>query len=83
MFFWGSHFDYDITRGPFRSSHDWLTAYLEFIVQDQLEALGEVEDEEDEEEINFALALAHRLISLLPKIFPSTRESCRANSYLA
>lgn len=22
MFFWGSHFDYDIARGPFRSSHD-------------------------------------------------------------
>jgi aminoglycoside phosphotransferase len=74
MFFWGNHFDYDIARGPFRSSHDWLTAYLEFIVQDQMEALGEAEDEEDEEDAKFALALIHRLINLLPRIFLS-RES--------
>lgn len=71
MFFWGSHFDYDIARGPFRSSHDWLAAYLGFLVQDQIEALGEAEDEEDEEEANFALALTRRLINLLSKIFPS------------
>ncbi|KAK6452980.1 hypothetical protein FP744_10009231 [Trichoderma asperellum] len=74
MFFWDSHFDYDITRGPFRSSHDWLAAYLEFIVQDQLAALGEAEDEEDEEDIKFALVLARRLINLLPKIFPSAER---------
>lgn len=71
MFFWGSHFDYDIARGPFRSSHDWLAAYLEFLVQDQTEALGEAEDEEDVEDINFALALIRRLVNLLPKIFPT------------
>ncbi|KAL6897566.1 phosphotransferase enzyme family domain-containing protein [Trichoderma evansii] len=71
MFFWGSHYDYDVTRGPFRSSHDWLAAYLEFITQGQIEALGEAEDEEDEEDINFAMVLARRLISLLPKIFPT------------
>lgn len=28
MFFWGSHFDYDIARGPFRASYNWLIAYL-------------------------------------------------------
>ncbi|KAM0461551.1 hypothetical protein ACHAPV_004257 [Trichoderma viride] len=74
MFFWGGHFDYDIARGPFRSSHDWLAAYLEFLVQDQREALGEAEDEEDEEDINFALALTRRLINLLPKIFPTSER---------
>lgn len=71
MFFWGSHFDYDIGRGPFRSSHNWLAAYVEFIIQGQIEALGEAEDEEDEEDVNFAMALARRLSSLLPKIFPT------------
>lgn len=74
MFFWGSHFDYEIARGPFRSSHDWLAAYLEFLVQDQIEALREVEDEEDVEDINFALALIRRLIKLLPKIFPTSES---------
>ncbi|KAL7919795.1 phosphotransferase enzyme family domain-containing protein [Trichoderma austrokoningii] len=70
MFFWGNHFDYDIARGPFRSSHDWLAAYLEFLVQDQTEALREAEDDEDEEDAEFALALTRRLINLLPVIFP-------------
>ncbi|KAM0450946.1 hypothetical protein ACHAO4_006338 [Trichoderma viride] len=74
MFFWGGHFDYDIARGPFRSSHDWLAAYLEFLVQDQREALGQAEDEEDEEDINFALALTRRLINLLSKIFPTSER---------
>lgn len=34
MFFLGSHFDYGISRGPFRSSYDLLAAYLEFLVYD-------------------------------------------------
>lgn len=74
MFFWGSHFDYDIARGPFRSSHDWLAAYLEIVVQDQTEAFEEAEHEDDEEQANFGLAVARRLISLLPKIFPSVQN---------
>ncbi|RFU73333.1 kinase [Trichoderma arundinaceum] len=74
MFFWGSHFDYDIARGPYRSSHDWLAAYLDFVIQDQMAALEKAEHEEDEEDINFALSLARRLVSLLPKIFPSLQN---------
>jgi hypothetical protein len=70
MYFWGSHFDYDIARGPFRSSYDWLSSYLDIIVKDQTAAKEEAEDEEDEEDAAFALALAQRLINLLPKIFP-------------
>jgi hypothetical protein len=77
MFFWGSHFDYDIPRGPFRSSHDWLAAYLEFVIQDQIASQEKAkadEDEEDEEDAKFALELARRLASLLPKIFPSIQN---------
>ncbi|KAJ5461095.1 uncharacterized protein N7458_002647 [Penicillium daleae] len=70
MYFWGNHFDYDIARGPFRSSYDWLSSYIDIIVKDQTAAKEEAEDEEDEEDAAFALALAQRLIDLLPKIFP-------------
>ncbi|CRG87011.1 hypothetical protein PISL3812_04024 [Talaromyces islandicus] len=70
FFFWGNHFDYDVTRGPFRSTHDWLISYIDIIIKDQAVANGEAEDEEDEEDAEFSLALARRLLDLLPKIFP-------------
>lgn len=71
FFFWGQHFDYDIARGPFRSSYDWLKSYLEIIVKDQVAAIKEAEDEEDKKDAEATLALANRLAVLLPKIFPS------------
>ncbi|QGA20472.1 hypothetical protein EYB26_008176 [Talaromyces marneffei] len=70
----GNHFDYDVARGPFRSTYDWLASYLEIIIKDQTTAKEEAEDEEDEEDAAFALALAHRLADLLPKIFPSLQN---------
>ncbi|KAL3476605.1 phosphotransferase enzyme family-domain-containing protein [Aspergillus californicus] len=69
MFFAGFHFDLDIPRGVFRSSHDWLSAYLEIAIADHTTAKEEAEDEEDEEDAEFALNITHRLISLLPKVF--------------
>ena len=33
-FFWDDHFNQDVPRGPFRSSHDWLAACLQFILND-------------------------------------------------
>jgi hypothetical protein len=74
FFFWGNHFDYDIARGPFRSSYDWLTSYLEIIIKDKKKAKEEAEDEEDEEDAMFALTLAQRLVNLLPKVFPSLQN---------
>lgn len=38
MYFWGNHFDYDIAQGPFRSSYDWLSSYLDIIVKNQTAA---------------------------------------------
>ncbi|KAI1875415.1 hypothetical protein JX265_004473 [Neoarthrinium moseri] len=65
------HFDYDVGRGPFRSSYDYLMSYIEIIIKDYMTAIVEAEDEEDKEDAEAALALARRLASLLPKIFPS------------
>ncbi|KAH8664809.1 phosphotransferase enzyme family-domain-containing protein, partial [Ilyonectria robusta] len=70
-FFWGQHFDYDIPRGPFRSSHDWLDSYLRIIIQEQKDAIQRTEDEEDGEYAERILRTAERLSALLPKLFPS------------
>ncbi|KAG7288264.1 hypothetical protein NEMBOFW57_007795 [Staphylotrichum longicolle] len=70
IFFWGDHYRYDIPRGPFRSSHDWLSAYLSIIRQEQLEVLENDEDEETQEEAQECLQVANKLTKLLPKIFP-------------
>lgn len=74
FYFWGKHFDYEVARGPFYSTHDWLASYLEIIIKDQTTAKEEAEDDEDEEDAVFALALARRLADLLPKIFPSLQN---------
>lgn len=71
MFFWGQHFDYDIPRGPFRSSHDWLDSYLRIVIQEQKDDIKRAEDEEDREYAERILRTAEGLSALLPKIFPS------------
>lgn len=70
-FFWGDNFNYEVARGPFQSSHDWLSAYLDLIRQEQTEALQKAEDDDDREEAEDCLRVATRLTTLLPKIFPS------------
>ncbi|KAK4118876.1 kinase-like protein [Parathielavia appendiculata] len=70
MFFMGDHFNYDIARGPFRSSHDWLSAYLSIICQAQADLSAKAEDEDDREEAENCLRVAAKLTKLLPKIFP-------------
>ncbi|KAJ0416360.1 phosphotransferase enzyme family-domain-containing protein [Aspergillus carlsbadensis] len=74
MFFQGDHYDLDIPRGPFRSTHDWLSSYLQIVVKDHTAAKDEAEDSEDEEDAEFALIVTHKLISLLPKIFPAIQD---------
>ncbi|KAF5261463.1 hypothetical protein FOXYS1_7862 [Fusarium oxysporum] len=56
-FFKGDYLTYDIPRGPFLSTHDWLSAVLTFDEHD-------IEDPED------ILPVAQSLLALLPKVFP-------------
>ncbi|KAH6854490.1 phosphotransferase enzyme family-domain-containing protein [Chaetomium sp. MPI-CAGE-AT-0009] len=70
MFFMGDHFNYDVPRGPFRSSHDWLSAYLSIIRKEQAKVLAEEEDGDDREDAEDCLRIATKLTELLPKIFP-------------
>ncbi|WQF81090.1 Putative aminoglycoside phosphotransferase, protein kinase-like domain superfamily [Colletotrichum destructivum] len=74
VYFWGDHYDYDIPRGPFHSSHDWLSSFLNIIILDSKAALREAEDEEDEEDAAEAVEVAQKLLALLPRIFPSIQH---------
>ncbi|KAF2255934.1 kinase-like protein [Trematosphaeria pertusa] len=73
-FFMGDHLHYDIPRGPFRSSHDWLSAELNIILLHQTAVLEKTEDEDDKEDAEEVLFVARKLLSLVPKVFPSTLD---------
>lgn len=73
-FFIGKHFDYDVPRGPFPSSREWMDSYLAIIIQEQEEELGIAEDDEDKEDIEYHISIAKRLQGLLPIIFPSAED---------
>lgn len=74
MFFWGPHFDYDVPRGPFRSSHDWLGVTLAIALRERADEIEEAEDEEDRQDAEEQLRITRRLVDLLPKIFPSIQH---------
>lgn len=66
----GDHFNYDIARGPFPSSHAWLSAQLSIIDKGNTETLIVEEDEDEREDAEDSLRIADKLTKLLPKIFP-------------
>lgn len=75
IFFWGPHYDYDVPRGPFRSSHDWLHSYIQLIIEEQSTIAKESDNEEYREDATEHLQTANKLLDLLPKLFPSASES--------
>jgi hypothetical protein len=68
-FFMGDHLEYDIPRGPFRSSHDWVSAILTIIIRHQTLVLEKSEDEDEIEDAEDILPVTQTLLALLPKIF--------------
>ncbi|KAK4183477.1 kinase-like domain-containing protein [Podospora australis] len=72
-FFMGDHLHYDIPRGPFISSHDWLSTELQIILLDQKAILEKPEvDEDDKEEADERISAAQKLVSVLDKVFTPT-----------
>lgn len=69
-FFWHNRRTYDVPRGPFRSSYDWLDARLRLVLEDSKRTLETSRDEDEIEDAEDARALAERLIRLLPRVFP-------------
>ncbi|KAJ4386803.1 hypothetical protein N0V93_009701 [Gnomoniopsis smithogilvyi] len=74
-FFMGDHIHYDVPRGPFRSSHDWLSAELNLVIHEQTTALEKADNEQDKEDAEEILGPAKQLLALLPQIFPATQDS--------
>lgn len=73
-FFRRSRLNYDVPRGPFRSSHEWLSAGLRLIILEQTAALEKAEDEGDKEDAGEIIGAAQRLLSFLPNVFPPAQE---------
>ncbi|KAK3293047.1 phosphotransferase enzyme family-domain-containing protein [Chaetomium fimeti] len=73
-FFVGDRLRYAVPRGPFRSSHDWLSAELTIVILHQTALLEKAEDEDDKEDVEEIISAARKLLSLLPKIFPPTLD---------
>lgn len=73
-FFIGKHFDYDVPRGPFPSSREWIDSYLAIIILEQEEGLGMTEDDEEKEDIEYHITIAKKLQGLLPIIFQSAED---------
>lgn len=70
-FFIGDRLHYDnIPRGPFRSSHDWLSAVLGIILRHQTAILETSEDEDDIEDAEKVSSVAQKLLAHLPSVFP-------------
>ncbi|KAK8136515.1 hypothetical protein PG984_004455 [Apiospora sp. TS-2023a] len=69
----GDCYDYDVPRGPFRSSHDWLQTRLQIIQLKKLEEIEQAEDDDDEEIARAGLEASQYLMSVLPKISPPSQ----------
>jgi Phosphotransferase enzyme family len=74
MFFKGTNLECDLPRGPFRSSHDWLKAYLGFVARAMETVQDAAGDENDKEEAENVSQVARRLLALLPRISPSIQD---------
>lgn len=81
-FFIRDRINYDVPRGPFRSSRDWLTSGIRLIILEQTAALEKAEDDADREDAEETLVAARKLLSLLPKIFPEDGQDAEVATAL-
>jgi aminoglycoside phosphotransferase (APT) family kinase protein len=77
-FFRGGRINYDVPRGPFRSSYDWLDSMLKIIILEHETAMEKAEEDDDKEDAAEIIASAQKLISLLPTIFSPVQECAEA-----
>lgn len=69
-FFYSTHYNYDVPRGPFKSSHHWVYSLIQIVLLDYRQELQDAENDKDKRAAEFALNLAQRLLDRLPTIFP-------------
>ncbi|KAK4110371.1 hypothetical protein N656DRAFT_838565 [Canariomyces notabilis] len=73
-FFMGDRLYYHLPRGPFRSSHDWLSALLNFILQQESHFLKHPKDEDERQGAEETTYVAGKLLALVSKVCPRTME---------
>ncbi|KAM7200707.1 Protein kinase-like domain containing protein [Naviculisporaceae sp. PSN 640] len=67
-YFRGDHFDYEVPRGPFRTSHDWVKSKLQVQEIDQTKGSQNNIDEEMRDDAKYRLLAVKELKWLLPKV---------------
>jgi hypothetical protein len=90
-FFIGDRLDYDVPRGPFDSSHDWLSALLNLIILQQAAILTKLEKEEENKDVKDVkdrredatdcLSAVRKLLRLLPTVFPPQENPEQTSLY--
>ncbi|KAK4221287.1 kinase-like domain-containing protein [Podospora fimiseda] len=73
-FFMGDCIGYDVERGPFWCSRDWLSAELRVIILQQMGVLRKTEDEDEREDAEEILGVAKKLLGLVDRIFDGMEE---------
>ena len=80
-FFWGSNVLQDVNRGPFGSSKDWITSRLSLNEKYCVLTLGNLpsgelgrRDANKADDAMRTLEIVRKLQSLLPSVFPPTRD---------
>lgn len=73
-FFWRDRGLREVSRGPFRNSHEWLSARLSLVREDQERVLRASDDEDDIEVAQRAKAIAGQLEATLAQIFPPDED---------
>ncbi|KAJ8130971.1 hypothetical protein O1611_g2653 [Lasiodiplodia mahajangana] len=81
-FFRDKRINFDVPRGPFRSSSGWLESHLKIIILEQTAIFEESEDDDDKEEAGEVIAVAKRLLSLLLQVFPDVAEDSLEPAFL-
>ncbi|KAK3348676.1 hypothetical protein B0T25DRAFT_591390 [Lasiosphaeria hispida] len=71
-YFQDERYDIDILPSPYRSTYDWLHAYISLLQQQQQKLILEYAVyQEYKDDATATLSLADNLAALLPKIFPA------------
>ncbi|KAM0430034.1 hypothetical protein ACHAPT_006040 [Fusarium lateritium] len=73
-FFVGDHYGYDVYRGPFHSSREWLDPHIRIIIESGNAKILSNQDKDDVlDKLERQLRIAKRLLKHLPTVFPGTK----------
>ncbi|KAL3290744.1 kinase-like protein [Colletotrichum asianum] len=75
VFFCGNNYNYDIPRGPFESSQEWLKSLLNIIIVEKTAEAENAETESDKDEPEAIAEVERKLLTVLPIVFRDSEPS--------